>query len=120
MDLKNGYKVIYDIAKDDERTFYASKTGVFADAEQITTTSIGEYKLVYEKNGMLYGSTTGIPASTDYCFEAFNKVFVADEPEQENQATPASEPANDPVEVPVEDDTDLEPDGDEPKESVDE
>ncbi len=80
MDLKNGYKVIYDVAKDGERNFYASKTGVFADAEPILEgVKIGDYKLIYEKNGMFYGSTTGIPTADDYCFVEFNKVFVEDD-----------------------------------------
>ena len=79
MDLKNGYKVIYDVAKDGERNFYASKTGVFADAEPILEgVKIGDYKLIYEKNGMFYGSVTGIPSAEDYCFTEFNKVFVED------------------------------------------
>jgi hypothetical protein len=79
MDLKNGYKVIYDLAKDGKRNFYASKTGVFADAEPIfENVNIGDYKLIYEKDGMFYGSTTGIPAAGDICFEELNKVFVED------------------------------------------
>ena len=77
MDLKNGYKVIYDVAKDGKRNFFASKTGVFADAEPIfTDVEIGDYKLIYEKDGMFYGSTTGVPTADDRCFEEFNKVFV--------------------------------------------
>lgn len=77
MDLKNGYKVIYDVAKDGKRNFYASKTGVFADAEPIfTEVETGDYKLIYEKDGMFYGSTTGVPTADDVCFEELNKVFV--------------------------------------------
>lgn len=75
MNLQNGYKVIYEKAADGKRTFYASKTGFFADAEVITEANIGEYKLIYEKDGRFYGSTTGIPAEDDFCFEAFDKVF---------------------------------------------
>ena len=75
MNLQNGYKVIYEKAADGKRTFYASKTGFFADAEVITEANIGEYKLIYEKDGRFYGSTTGIPAKDDFCFEAFDKVF---------------------------------------------
>ena len=96
MNLQNGYKVIYEKAADDKRTFYASKTGVFADAEKILEATIGEYKLIYEKNGQFYGSTTGIPAEDDYCFTEFDKVFkVAVE---EPTAPAAEEPV---VEEPV-------------------
>ena len=88
MDLKNGYKVIYDLAKDGKRNFYASKTGVFADAEPIfENVEIGDYKLIYEKDGIFYGSTTGVPAAGDICFEELNKVFV------EGYEAPAPTPA---------------------------
>ena len=76
MELKNGYKVIYDKAAGGEHVFYASKTGVFADAEEIMRATAGEYKLIYEKAGKFYGSKTGIPAEDDYCFVEFDKVFI--------------------------------------------
>ncbi len=80
MNLQNGYKVIYEKAADGKRTFYASKTGVFADAEKIIEATIGEYKLIYEKDGQFYGSESGIPAEGDHCFTEFDKVFkVAEE-----------------------------------------
>lgn len=75
MNLQNGYKVIYEKAADGERTFYASKSGVFADVEVITKVEIGKYKLIYEKDGRCYGSESGIPAKDDYCFEAFDVVL---------------------------------------------
>lgn len=75
MNLQNGYKVIYEKAADGKRTFYASKTGVFADAEKIVEATIGEYKLIYEKDGKFYGSASGIPTADDYCFEEFRAVF---------------------------------------------
>ena len=99
MNLQNGYKVIYEKAADGKRTFYASKTGVFADAEKILEATIGEYKLIYEKAGQFYGSTTGIPAEGDHCFTEFDKVFkiateapvqpVAEEPAVEETAEEA-------------------------------
>ena len=81
MNLQNGYKVIYEkIADGNERTFYATKTAVCDPAvdDVITTAEIGKYKLIYEKDGQLFGSTTGIPAEGDYCFttENFKKVFI--------------------------------------------
>ena len=82
MNLQNGYKVIYEKAADGKRTFYASKAGVFADAEKILEANIGEYKLIYEKNGQFYGSVSGIPAEDDYCFEDFDMVFKAAEEDE--------------------------------------
>ena len=82
MNLQNGYKVIYEKAADGKRTFYASKTGVFADAEKILEAVIGEYKLVYEKNGKLYGSASGIPSDSDYYFVDADKVFKATETDE--------------------------------------
>jgi hypothetical protein len=101
MNLQNGYKVIYEKAADGKRIFYASKTGIFADAEVIAEAEIGKYKLIYEKAGRFYGSETGIPAEGDYCFEAFDKVFKQDE---------AIEPAK--VEEPADDEKSVEGDGD--------
>ena len=103
MDLQNGYKVIYDSAVNNEHTFYASKTGVFADAEEIVKLVAGEYKLVYEKNGCVYGSKTGVPAEDDTCFAEFNKVFTAeaDEPvvEDETEKEPVEMPKSE-IETP--------------------
>jgi hypothetical protein len=99
MNLQNGYKVIYEKAADGKRTFYASKSGVFADADVIAEATIGQYKLIYEKAGQIYGSESGVPAEGDYCFETFDKVFKAAEDEDE-VVEPSDEPANE--EVPVE------------------
>ncbi len=77
MNLQNGYKVIYEKASDNTRAFYASMSGVFADAEKIAEVAMGEYKLIYEKDGQFYGSTSGIPTESDHCFVEFDKVFKA-------------------------------------------
>jgi hypothetical protein len=96
MNLQNGYKVIYDKATEGKRAFYASQTGMFADAEQIGEDfEIGKYKLIYEKDGSIYGSETGIPAEGDHCFEEFNKVFVAED--DEVVEVPAAEPVVEPI-----------------------
>jgi hypothetical protein len=94
MNLQNGYKVIYEKAAEGERTFYASKTGVFADAEVIAAVEIGKYKLIYERAGHIYGSESGIPAENDYCFVNFDKVLIVD-------GTEAVAPTNVEPEVPV-------------------
>lgn len=83
MKLQNGYKVLYEVAADGKRTFYASKTGVFADADQIgEPVEIGKYKLVYEKNGKVYFSESKVPTfdengePTDKAAEGFDEIFV--------------------------------------------
>lgn len=105
MDLQNGYKVIYDKAENGYRTFYASKSGVFADATPITEEAIkiGQYKLIYEKDGKIYGSTTGVPADNDHYFEDFAKVFILEEPKQEEDEQQAAEPTVEPVDNKIED-----------------
>jgi hypothetical protein len=79
MNLQNGYKVIYAEAANGIRTFKASKSGLFADAEVIAELEIGKYKLIYEKNGKIYCSESGIPAENDQPTNAFDKVFAEDE-----------------------------------------
>jgi hypothetical protein len=110
MELKNGYKVVYDKAANNEHTFFAAKANTFTGAEEIVSVVAGEYKLVYEKAGKFYGSKTGIPADGDYCFAEFDKVFTeaASEPVVVNETQPEPEainetPAN--VEDPVADET---------------
>ena len=92
MNLKNGYKALYEIIEDrgdsgKYRIFKASKSGTFTDTEKAPTlleAKIGTYKLVYEKDGKIYGSTTSIPnitessVNTDFCFSdepGFDEVF---------------------------------------------
>ena len=92
MNLQNGYKVIYEKIADGKRTFYATK-GIKCDPavdDKIIEATIGEYKLIYEKDGSFYGSKTGIPAEGDYCFAEFDKVFkvVAEEAVVEPTAEP--------------------------------
>lgn len=77
MNLQNGYKVLYEKVADGKRTFFASKTGIFADAEQISDEfEIGKYKLIYERDGRVYASESGVPAEDDVCMEAFDKVVL--------------------------------------------
>lgn len=88
MELKNGYKVIYDIASNNEHVFYASTSGLFDDkCKEICRLTGGQYKLIYEKNGQFFGSASGIPTADDKPIsEAFNKVFI--EETEENSAAP--------------------------------
>ena len=79
MNLQNGYKVIYEKIADGERTFFADKLDGTVAAQIGNAIKIGQYKLVYEKGGQIYGSTSGIPAAGDHCFEEFDQVFKATE-----------------------------------------
>ena len=97
MNLQNGYKVIYEKAADGKRTFYASKTGAFADAEVIAESEIGKYKLIYEKAGQIYGSESGIPAEGDYCFAEFDKAFKVAEEESNDDVTETTEEPKDEI-----------------------
>lgn len=115
MTLKNGYKVIYEVIENREdagltRVFKASKTGVFADAEIIGETKIGEYKLIYEKDGKIYGSTSGVPSedvANDFCFGDFEKVFVEatteDNGADDGDSTSGSDTGSDSSTTPEED-----------------
>ena len=98
MNLQNGYKVIYEKIANGERTFYATENAKCDPTvdEKIVTAAIGDYKLVYEKNGQIYGSTTSVPAEGDHCFSEFDKVFkvAVEEPvttTSEEPVAPASE-----------------------------
>jgi hypothetical protein len=77
MNLQNGYKVLYEVTADGKRTFYATKSAVCNPAvdDEIAKVTIGEYKLVYEKGGQIYGSTTGVPAAEDQCLAGFDQTF---------------------------------------------
>jgi hypothetical protein len=85
MNLQNGYKVLYERAAEGKRTFLASKTGTFANAELVAEFEMGKYRLVYEKNGKIYCSESGVPADNDQQVEAFDKLFaeIAEEPAEE-------------------------------------
>lgn len=86
MNLQNGYKKIYEKTADGTRTFYATKNAVCDPKvdDKIVEATIGEYKLIYEKDGKFYGSKTGIPTDTDTCFKGFDKVFCAHVDENED------------------------------------
>jgi hypothetical protein len=97
MKLQNGYKVIYEKIADGERTFFADKMDG-TDATQLgDAIQVGKYKLVFEKDGQIYGSETG-KTEDGVCLKAFNEVFVdaeeeeVDEPMQTNVEPENEEP----------------------------
>ena len=118
MNLKNGYKVLYDKVDGAERVFTASKTGTPEGAEEILRTAMGEYKLIYQDaDHKIRRSVTGIPAADDKVFNEFDKVFVeATSNEETPKSTQVEEPkAENPVvepevpATPVVDETEEEP-----------
>lgn len=121
MELKNGYKVIYEVIENREdagltRVFKASKTGVFADAEVIGEAKIGEYKLIYEKDGKIYGSASRVPSedvANDFCFGDFEKVFVEatteDNGADDGDSTSGSDTGSDSSATPEDENTNKDP-----------
>lgn len=115
MELKNGYKLVYEVVENGVREFRASKTGVpAADDYVITSNTIGANKLVYEYKGNFYGTgdkliptynEDGTPADTSLISaEAFAEVFGE---AKEDEAT--VEPAVASVEPEVNKEPDVEP-----------
>ena len=102
MNLQNGYKVIYEKIADGNRTFYATKNVECNPAvdDKIVEAKIGQYKLIYEKDGCFYGSESGIPAEGDHCFSEFDKVFkIAAESAEASVVSDEDVPANNAPEV---------------------
>lgn len=89
MNYKNGYKVVYEVAADGKRTFYASKSNVYPTADDVVLASFNDAdyagKVIYEYKGEFYVSTGSIPAydengiPTDTKIEGLDKVFVEED-----------------------------------------
>lgn len=85
MNLQNDYKVIYEKAADGKRTFYASKSASYPNADDLVIASFNDEdyygKVIYEHNGNFYVSNGAVPAydengePTDAVIEGFDKVF---------------------------------------------
>ena len=109
MDLKNGYRVMYDRIEGEERVFFASKTGAFEDAEEIVRVPLGTYKAAYEKDGVIYGSPSGTFEDVEV-INGFEKLFVEAVEEQPEDNTPVEEPEQPEVQEPEEEVTEGEDD----------
>ena len=102
MNLQNGYRVIYEKIADGERTFFADKLDG-SEAKQLgDAIEIGKYKLVYEKNGCIYGSETG-DVAYGICLEAFNEVFATVDAEETEKPAEQVNVTNEPEPTTVED-----------------
>ena len=85
MKLQNGYKVIYEKAADGKRTFYASKSNVYPNEDDLVIASFNDAdyagKMIYEHEGKFYVTTGAIPTynengvPADEVVEGFDKVF---------------------------------------------
>lgn len=103
MKLENGYKVIYEVAADGRRTFYASKSTSYPNKDvegKIVDLKVAEFvdadyadKVVYEYKGSFYVSKGKTPAydkngiPTDTRLEAFDQVFVEVKPADPENST---------------------------------
>jgi hypothetical protein len=133
MDLKNGYKVIYEKAADGNRTMYAAEStkyptrnedGTIADAVLASFVDADfKGKTVYEKDGKFYYADTnaakfdkdGNPTGTEITFtEGVNPFIEKEEQDNEQPVTQAvEEPAAEPTAEPT---TETEDDPEEPVE----
>ena len=96
MNYKNGYKVVYEIAANGQRTFYAAKSDTYPnrnESGEIIDTVLATFndadfvgKVIYEYAGEFYVSTDALPAYNedgtpkDNKIEGFTQLFVEDTP----------------------------------------
>ena len=85
MDLKNGYKVLYEVVDPENRVFKATKSVPAADDAVIATIAKGTYKLVYEKDGKVFGVPTAGGDEVDLT-STFAEVLVEGEVAEQVEA----------------------------------
>ena len=124
MIYKNGYKVVYEVAADGKRTFYAAKSATYPTRDEdgnITDTVLATFndadfagKTIYEYAGEFYVSTGAVPAYNedgtpkDTKIAGFEALFVEGEPEATTAAVEPEETVTEP-DAPVADGEDDEP-----------
>ena len=106
MIYKNGYKVVYEVAADGKRTFYAAKSNVYPTRDEdgnITDTVLATFddaefagKTIYEYAGEFYVSTGAVPAYNEDGTPADEKI-AGFEPLFVEGAEAAEEPVTEPV-----------------------
>ena len=94
MNLQNGYKVIYEKAADGKRTFYASKSAIYPNDDDLVVASFNDAdykgKVIYEYKGDFYASVGSIPAydengvPTDTKLDGFASIFCTHVDENED------------------------------------
>ena len=85
MNLKNGYKVIYEQAAGGKRDFYASKSVTYPNEDDLVIASFNDEafrgKLIYERDGKIFVSDKSMPTydengnPADTVIEGFDKIF---------------------------------------------
>ena len=101
MNLQNGYKVIYEKAADGKRTFYASKSTVYPNADDKVLASFNDAdyrgKVIYEHKGKFYVSIGSVPTynengePADRVIEGFSEVFEEAEEGSEEEEEPSGD-----------------------------
>lgn len=131
MNYKNGYKVVYEVAADGKRTFYAAKSNVYPnydEAGKITDTELATFndadfagKTIYEYAGEFYVSTEAVPAYNedgtpkDEKIKGFEKLFVEETEEPAAAAVVEEEVEAEEDEPEVEPENEVEPEDGEPE-----
>ena len=107
MKYKNGYKVVYEIAADGKRTFYATKSNAYPPRDEagniieneintvLATFDDAKFagKTIYEYKGEFYVSTEALPkykedgTPADDKIEGFEKLFEEEKPEESVDVT---------------------------------
>ena len=78
MNYKNGYKVVYEVAANGERTFYASKSNSYPNTDDtpLATFIDAEYagQTIYEHAGEFYAADTNVPKFDENGIPTGNKI----------------------------------------------
>jgi hypothetical protein len=111
MNYKNGYKVVYEVAADGKRTFYATKSNAYPSEDDVVLASFNDAdfagKTIYEYKGEFYVSTGAVPAYNedgtpkDEKIKGFDKLFVEDGTEEVTELAEPEVEDEEPVKEPV-------------------
>lgn len=109
--MANTYRFIYEANKGDGRKIYGALEAVKSDADQIIVNiediKDKEFKLIYEKEGVIYGSVSGIVGEADAVICEVKALYEevaqpVEEVVEEEQPEVMEEEVEEPVEEPVE------------------
>ena len=110
MNLKNGYKTLFEVVEDGNRIFYASKTTSIEDAVEVASYPVNSVKVIYQdKDHKFYGINKDGSAVN---LKAIN-TFFTEEPKELPPVADDSEKVEAPDEVPGEAVTEPEEKGEE-------
>ena len=125
MNYKNGYKVVYEVAADGKRTFYATKSNAYPSEDDVVLASFNDAdfagKTIYEYKGEFYVSTGAVPAYNedgtpkDEKIKGFKKLFVEGDSEEATESVDPEDEVEDEDEEPVEDEEETVVEDEEPE-----